>query len=105
MELCTSTLSPEGNAQEPGCLAGEEGPRSLGRKISWQGSAGKCCIMPSPPLNQSDLFTVARRWCLTILLKKNLSFFVIIGPEQSWGFYIIAGFFPCLKKEVQVLLS
>lgn len=33
VELCTSTLSPEGNAEEPGCLAEEEGPKWLGSKL------------------------------------------------------------------------
>lgn len=33
VELCTSTLSPEGNAKEPGCLAEEE-EEWLGSKLS-----------------------------------------------------------------------
>lgn len=94
--------------KEPGCLAlGRRGPSALAVKYPGEGCAGKCCIMPSPPLNQSDLFAVVCRCCLTVLFKQNWPILVITGPERSWGFYMIADcfFFSRLKKAMQVLLS
>lgn len=75
--------------KEPGCLAlRRRGPSALAINYPGEGCAGKCCIMPSPPLNQRDLFTVVCRCCLTVLLKKNWSILVITRPERSCRFYI-----------------
>lgn len=108
VELCASTLSPEGNMKEPGCLAqGRRGPSALAVNYPGEGCAGKCCIMPSPPLNRSDLFAVVCRCCFDHLVKEKLAHFSNNRARKELGFYMIADCFfpPHLKKAMQVLLS